>query len=472
MVKAVLTHRIEVPLDDLPAGVEGALKQALTIPNIAKEKARKLDEWGWQRLPDTIDLWRVEEHEGRDFLSMPRGFTAAFTDGMAYVGEQVDWWDCRAFERKLRIGTPIELRRWQLPAFEAILSNQVGIYKAPAGSGKTVTVLAVIRQLACKSLVIVNTKDILWQWQERAKEFLGEHYPVGQIGDGVMEISPYLTIATAQTLHRRFDALEDSGLFDEFSLVCLDECHHAQAETYNYLLDRFSAMYRIGVSATPDKTGDFMLAQAVLGPVFHETRPNDVTSLQKPDVHRIPTRFGYGFRGHRNRYQRSNYGEMVQALVTNPDRNDLILSKIVENADHHQLVVTKRIEHIDILEAMLFAAKFPDPVLRLTGSDSNEHREYVLDQIRTRPCVVLSTLADEALDIPRLDRLHLVFPQKNAGLVTQQVGRVERKHPDKKDARIFDYVDGNVGPLEKQWRVRRFEVYEPRGYRIHMERAT
>jgi hypothetical protein len=30
--------------------------------------------------------------------------------------------------------------------------------------------------------------------------------------------------------------------------------------------------------------------------------------------------------------------------------------------------------------------------------------------------VILSTLADEALDIPILDRLHLVFPQRNAGL--------------------------------------------------------
>jgi superfamily II DNA or RNA helicase len=59
-----------------------------------------------------------------------------------------------------------------------------------------------------------------------------------------------------------------------------------------------------------------------------------------------------------------------------------------------------------------------------------------------------------------------VFPQKNPGLVTQQVGRVERKHPDKLDAIIFDYADGNVGPLDKQWRTRRFEVYEPRAYKI------
>jgi superfamily II DNA or RNA helicase len=65
----------------------------------------------------------------------------------------------------------------------------------------------------------------------------------------------------------------------------------------------------------------------------------------------------------------------------------------------------------------------------------------------------------------------LPFPQKNAGLVTQQVGRVEREHPDKADALIYDFADMNVGPLEKQWRVRRFEVYEPRGYKIETLRT-
>ena len=472
MVKALLTHRIEVAVDDLPLGAEDALREALSIPNLAKQKAAKLDQWGWESLPDTIDLWRIEDHGGQDWLSMPRGFYADFVQGMKHFGHDVEVRDCRVFDGLFRIGSRVELRRWQIPAERAILDNQQGIYKAPAGSGKTVTMLSVIRQLACKSLVIVNTKDILWQWRERAHQFLGEHYPVGQIGDGEVEISPYLTIATAQTLHSRYDQLEADGVFDMFSLVCLDECHHAQAETYNYLLDRFSARYRVGVSATPDKTGDFALATNVLGPVFHETKPNEVTSLQKPSVVRVPTQFTFGFRGHTSRFQRSNYGQMVESLVRNAPRNALIVSKIMEHTGHHQLVVTKRLEHIDLLEALLYDAGCPDPIYRLTGQDTNDHRKMVKAAMDDHPCVVLSTVADEALDVPRLDRLHLPFPQKNAGLVTQIVGRVERKAEGKTDAIIFDYVDGKVGPLEKQWRVRRFDVYEVRGYRISIERMA
>jgi superfamily II DNA or RNA helicase len=93
----------------------------------------------------------------------------------------------------------------------------------------------------------------------------------------------------------------EDGFFDSFGFVCLDECHHATAETYNKILNRFSARYRVGVSATPDKTGDFELARMVLGPIIHTTHPHEVTNLIKPRVVKIPTKFGFGFRGHRSR---------------------------------------------------------------------------------------------------------------------------------------------------------------------------
>jgi superfamily II DNA or RNA helicase len=462
MVRAILDHKIRVRLKDLPDGTLGLLMEALSIPNLAKYEAQKQHVWGWQAMPDTIDLWDMDG----DFLVMPRGFAKEFGVGMRMLDQEVEWIDNRTWNELFRIGEIPDLRPWQEPAAAEIVRQHQGIYKAPAGSGKTVTILATIRQLGCKSLVIVNTKDIVWQWQERAAQFLGEDYPVGQIGDGIFDVSPYLTIATAQTLHSRFDELEEDGFFDEFSFVCLDECHHATAETYNRILDRFSARYRVGVSATPDKTGNFALSTLVLGPVIHETKPAAVTTLMRPEVIRIPTKFGFGFRPTKSQWQRSNYPQMIQALVTNPERNALIARIIKEEESHHGLAISKRLEHLDILEALLYDMNFDGHILKLTGKENREDRLHVVQIASVEPCIILSTLADEALDIPRLDRGFLCFPQKNPGLVTQQVGRFERVHPDKKDARIYDFADMNVGPLEKQWRTRRFEVYEPRGYTI------
>ena len=463
-ITTVLDHKIRLWLPDLPGGIRESIAEALTIPNVAKLEAQKNHQWGWERMPDNIAMYSIED----DYMVMPRGFIQDYADGLRLLGYRPQWIDCRKFKRHEYMGEEIDLRAWQKPAKSMLYAKCDGIYKAPAGSGKTVAILALIQELSCKSLIIVNTKDVLWQWQERIDEFLGpDYYPVGQIGDGVFDISDQITIATAQTLHSRFHELEQRGFFDDFSLVCLDECHHATAETYNRVLDRFSARYRLGVSATPDKTGDFALATLVLGPIVHTTYPYEVTSLMRPQVVKVHTKFGFGFRGTKSRWQRSNYGEMIQALITDQDRNQLIVNQIKANVGHHQMVLSKRLDHLYLLEGMLEEQGFADYIVKITGQTKNEDRLAAKRLAETSPCVLLSTVADEALDIPRLDRLHLCFPQKNAGLVTQQVGRVERKHPDKLDAIIYDYIDGNVGPLEKQWRTRRFDVYEPRGYEIH-----
>jgi superfamily II DNA or RNA helicase len=162
---------------------------------------------------------------------------------------------------------------------------------------------------------------------------------------------------------------------------------------------------------------------------------------------------------------------MIQAIITDPDRNRQIVEWVMHYQGRHQLLVSKRLEHLSILEDLLHVAGYKDPIYKLTGQDSSEDREIAVAAINAAPGLLLSTLADEALDVPRLEVIHLPFPQKNSGLVTQQVGRVEREHLDKLEAIIIDYVDGNVGPLEKQWKTRRFEVYEPRGYKIEIRKV-
>ncbi len=470
-IRAVVDSRIRLRATDLPPGMIADLTDALTIPNLEKDKAKKNGEWDWRAQPDWFSMWEISEDPlarddpNENILSMPRGFMRDFKDGLTAQGYTLDAKDATTRKRLLRIGRRVEPLPWQAPAMEAIITNREGIYKAPAGSGKTVSVLATIRQLGVKSLIIINTKDILRQWQERVATFLGESYPVGQVGDNVFDVSPYITIATAQTLHARYDQLMYEGFFDQFSFVCLDECHHATADTYNRIMDSFASHWRIGVSATPDKTGDFALASLVLGPVFHETKPSEVTNLIKPKVVRVKTNFFFKYVGARPG-RRSNYNQLIDALVADPDRNELIVRRIMKNQGHHQLVLSKRLKHLDLLEQMLRDEGFSDPILRITGDDTMEVRDHARDFANERPSALLSTLADEAMDIPRLDRLHLAYPQSNAGLRTQQVGRVERKHSDKEDSIIYHYADLRVRILDKQWKGQRREVYTPRGYEI------
>lgn len=73
-------------------------------------------------------------------------------------------------------------------------------------------------------------------------------------------------------------------------------------------------------------------------------------------------------------------------------------------------------------------------------------------------------MADEGLDIPRLDRVHLTYPSRAEGKIEQQVGRIQRAFPGKKRAVVHDYVD-NVSLLRNQALNRR-KVYKQIGLEV------
>jgi superfamily II DNA or RNA helicase len=463
-VKIHVDHKIRIARQEIPESIQEYLLEALSIPNIERQKQMEQGIWGWQQLPEKIDLWEWDHTSSH--LVMPRGFLVNLLNGLNNLEIPWEIIDNRVWEPDLPMPTErIDLRPWQTPAVAQIAFHQQGIWKAPAGSGKTVGVLEAIRRSKSPSIVLVNTKDILYQWRDRAKTFLGEDFPVGLIGDGLFDVNDFLTISTVQTLHSRFEELERGGFFDQFSFMCLDECHHATADTYRKLVDRFSACIRIGVSATPDKTGDFALATNVLGPIFHETLKKDVGNLIEPEIFKVKTNFTFPFRERKGRTP-SNYPDLLKCLIADEDRNALIVKSIMIDEGSHALVVSKRLEHLATLQRMLLAANYSHATYTLTGKESSALRAEVIQYISERPGVVFSTLADEALDIPRLDSLFLVFPQRNTGLIEQQVGRICRSHPDKDRAVVFDFADSNVGVLDNQWRVRRTQVYQPHGYSI------
>lgn len=465
-IPLVVDHRIRLVLDDVPADLERNLREALEIPNAEKIKQLEQHVYGANLLPDEIQMWDMHG----DVLDMPRGFLPNLLTGLEATGYQPTVEDNRSYPAALGVGKVISPRNHQEEAVQAILDNEIGIYKAPPGSGKTCTVLMAGKRARTKCLIIVNTKDIMYQWENRIHQHLGDHIPVGLIGDNKFEIASHWTVATAQTLHSRYDQLEADGFFREFGFVCLDEMHHATAETYNRIMGRFESKLRFGVSATPDKTGDFALAKLVLGDIIHVTEHDgliDAGYLIKVDIIKVKTNFTFSFRGTTNRHSRSNYPQLVEALMLNEERNNAIIGALLEEEGHHCLVLTKRHQHIDLLEAMLQEAGYQYETAKLTGKEKTAERKRVIELANgTEPFTIFSTIADEALDVPRIDRGFLVFPQKNTGLIEQQVGRFARTHPDKPDSKVYDFADLHVGPLRTQWRSRLYGVYRKQNFRV------
>jgi superfamily II DNA or RNA helicase len=66
--------------------------------------------------------------------------------------------------------------------------------------------------------------------------------------------------------------------------------------------------------------------------------------------------------------------------------------------------------------------------------------------------------------------LLLTMPVAWKGTVVQYAGRLHRAHPAKRDALIYDYVDGDVPVLRRMY-AKRLRAYQNMGYSVDLQLA-
>ena len=82
--------------------------------------------------------------------------------------------------------------------------------------------------------------------------------------------------------------------------------------------------------------------------------------------------------------------------------------------------------------------------------------------------VATGSFIGEGFDEPRLDTLFLAMPISWKGTLQQYAGRLHRLFENKKEVRIYDYVDVHVRMLEKMYH-RRLSGYASMGYKAKGE---
>lgn len=98
-------------------------------------------------------------------------------------------------------------------------------------------------------------------------------------------------------------------------------------------------------------------------------------------------------------------------------------------------------------------------------------RRDAIEQLRAgdeaSPRIVLATgrYIGEGFDDPRLDTLLLAMPIAWKGTVVQYAGRLHRAHPGKRQALVYDYVDGELPVLRRMF-AKRLKAYRALGYEL------
>jgi superfamily II DNA or RNA helicase len=128
------------------------------------------------------------------------------------------------------------------------LNERCGVIVLPTGAGKTHVATMAIEMCGRQTLVVVPTIDLMNQWYDLLISTFNAE--IGLIGGGFYEIGA-ITVTTYASAFRHQERLGN-----QFGLVIFDECHHLPGEGYKYAAEFAIAPFRLGLTATPERTDD------------------------------------------------------------------------------------------------------------------------------------------------------------------------------------------------------------------------
>jgi superfamily II DNA or RNA helicase len=419
----------------VPPALLSALKHLASLHNPEFYEREKLRLWTGNT-PRFIRCYR----ETLDELLLPRGLRDKAARIVAEAGSELVVTGSCSGSGSISTVLRATLRPEQSTAQNALIQHELGVLVAPPGSGKTVIGCAQIAHYGVPTLVVVDRKPLVEQWQARLVSHLDLHpKQVGQIGGGRNNPTGIVDVAMVQSLAKRDDVGE---LTAGYGLVIVDECHHVPAVTFERAVAAIPVRRWIGLTATPYRRDGLQALMAMhCGPVRHTMTAPPGAALRVLDLI-----------VHETDHHAVEDGQHIQAtfrgLVDDRRRTATICDDIATaaKAGRNCLVLTRWTEHLSAIADGL--AEGGVEVLVLHGLMGKKARAAVVDRIaapRTNSVGLVlaatASLIGEGFDCPPLDTLFLAFPIKFKGSVVQYVGRILRPTDTKTRVEVHDYVD-------------------------------
>ena len=236
-------------LKDLTLDQKKKIKDALTYDNPAYLSAKRYSRNRYITIPPYISYFK----EGKNDFTIPIGVNVE--DLLKVKAEEVI--DNRIDAEVSYPEFTLELREDQQKAKDSYLSSQKEsvpkcLIQLPTGKGKTILALNLAYTLKQRTLVLVHKDDLVTGWQKDIEECFGGKVEPGLIKAKSRVIGDFITIATVQTLNLMSEEYLEK-LYSTFGFVIQDEMHHCPSTSFG-IVNKFNARYRLGLTATPERT--------------------------------------------------------------------------------------------------------------------------------------------------------------------------------------------------------------------------
>lgn len=351
-----------------------------------------------------------------------------------------------------------------------------GVVVLPTGAGKTVLAMMVIERIKLRTLIVVPTIELLYQWRDTVIKTLGvAESKVGVIGDGVRQLRPITVITYASA------AMPEAPITDFGLLVC-DEVHHLPSASYSEIARRANSPYRLGLTATPERSDGLHRALTrLIGPEVYRRAPADLAAdghiaqfreqrifvdLNPDELLRyetLMTTWKWYLAANRHALSQGGdfFGELIRRAGNDPKARNALQA-------HHQarMIALNAERKLDEV-AQLLDKHRPDKIIvfseynalvstlsrqfalpAITYKTAADERKAILDGFRngTYSKLVTGRVLNEGVDVPDANVAIVVSGSSTAREYIQRLGRVLRKKPT--EALLYEIITRNTSEVK------------------------
>lgn len=418
--------------------------------------------------------WRAKARYYDEILTWLR------SQKMSFVDEVVNF-----SKLKLKLRMRPELRSYQKEAVQAWLDAKGrGTVCLPTGTGKTWVALKAMEAITLSTLIVLPTLDLMNQWYDLLSDAFG--IEIGILGGGYHEIRE-VTVTTYDSAYIHIDKYGN-----RFGLLIFDEVHHLPAATYSHIPEMSIAPYRLGLTATYQRTdGLHGKLERLVGPLLYERSIRDLQDkhlaeyeIMKIGVELTPTerKIYVQNRTIYENYVRDKgikfYGADLKTFLQESAYDPAGRKAFLARREARRIIVGAK-RKLEILESLL-KRHYKDRILIFTESNDlvyqisetflipalthhtkTVERKYVLDNFRRGKYSVLVTskVLNEGVDVPNANVAIVLSGSASPVEHIQRLGRILRK-VENKQAVLYELVARGTKESQVSYQRRRSDAYQ------------
>lgn len=350
-------------------------------------------------------------------------------------------------EKKFKIKYDLKFTpySYQKEAIKLGLKYKKVLIRSCTASGKSLIITYICKTLneqdnnIKQQIIIVPSIDLVNQFKNDMIDYGIKENKIGQVYNKKKEFDKEYVISTWQSLKNHENKLY------KYQSIILDECHQSNAYHISKILQKSPAQYRIGLTGTlPSDELRKLQIKSYIGPVIVDYSLKylmDLKYIANCKINRIilkylnPDEFG------------TELLEIKKKLFNNKFRNNIIKNIIKKLNDNILLLVN----NINIEGEILYNLLSNDiyfknkEIVFLSGRDSENKRKKWIEKCKhNNNIIIIATygIFAQGINIKSLKYLILSSSTKSEIRLLQSIGRVLRKHENKKHgAIIFDISD-------------------------------